>query len=252
MVNEEKNIQEPDHLDVARLIGTLNRVQAPKDFDFHVKARIAKGRPVERRASWLPASVRYAMPLVLLLAVGGYFGFKTMYSTGEANVPVVAYEPSNPVAMPSNAVENPAAALPTATSETPSTQTVADAKLSDSSNKVTKTVQKTPSLTDPKTEKPGGGSVDLGQSNAASIRQPDEIDDNAPGPVKKVIVSASQFLSSVGISASSAGNGGRVQSVSGSAANAGIQVGDVIESVNVQTGTVIVRRDGKTITARLK
>lgn len=252
MVNETKNTQQADHLDVGRLIGTLKRVQAPKDFDFHVRARIAKGRPVERRSSWLPASVRYAMPLVLLLAVGGYFGFKTMYSTGEANVPAVAYAPSDPVTVAPSRVESPGPALLVPTAETPSTQTIADAKVPDSSNKVTRTVQKTPSLTDPKTEKPGGGSVDMGQANAASIRQPDTVDDNAPGPVRKVIVSASQFLSSVGILASSAGNGGRVQSVSGSAANAGIQVGDVIESVNVQTGTVIVRRDGKTITAKLR
>ncbi|HQZ95125.1 MAG TPA: hypothetical protein PLP21_02345 [Pyrinomonadaceae bacterium] len=248
MVNEEKNMQEPEHLDVARLIGTLNRVQAPKDFDFHVKARIAKGRPVERRSSWLPVSVRYAMPLVLLLAVGSYFGFKTMYSTEEANVPAVAYAPSQPVIPVSDAVTS----QPEAVREIPAGSTVAEVKTPDQGNKVVKTVQKTPVTTDVKTEKPGGGSVDLGQSNAASIRQPDEIDDNAPGPPKKVLVSASQFLASVGIAASSSGSGGRIQSVSGSAASAGIQVGDVIESVNVQTGTVRVRRDGKTITAVLR
>ncbi len=106
-------------------------------------------------------------------------------------------------------------------------------KTPDQGNKVLKTVQKTPVTTDVKTEKPGGGSVDLGQSNAASIRQPDEIDDNAPGPPKKVIVSASQFLASVGIAASSSGSGGRIQSVSGSAASAGIQAGDVIESITI-------------------
>ncbi|MEQ1606927.1 MAG: hypothetical protein ABL999_18845 [Pyrinomonadaceae bacterium] len=251
MVNEEKNTQEPDHLDVGRLIGTLKRVQAPKDFDFHVKARIAKGRPVERRASWLPASVRYAMPLVLLLAIGGYFGFKTMYSTEEANVPVVSYAPSQPVIPVADAV----ASQPETVRETTTSQTVAEVKTPEQANKITKTVQKTPATADVKTEKPGGGSFVIGGSSPKVFGQ-NTIDDNDPAPTpappKKVLVSASQYLSSVGIAASSSGSGGRIQSVSGSAASAGIQVGDVIESVSVQTGTVVVRRDGKTITARLK
>ena len=247
MVNEEKNMQEPEHLDVARLIGTLNRVQAPKDFDFHVKARIAKGRPVERRSSWLPVSVRYAMPLVLLLAIGSYFGFRSMYSAGEANVPVVAYAPSQAVVPVTDAVTS----QPEAVRELPAGQTVAEVKTPDQGNKVVKTVQKTPVTKDVKMEKPGGGSFEIGGSSPKVIDQT-TIDDNDPVPPKKVLVSASQFLASVGISASSSGSGGRIQSVSGSAASAGIQAGDVIESVNVQTGTVRVRRDGKTITAVLR
>ena len=252
MVNEEKNLQEPEHLDVARLIGTLNRVQAPKDFDFRVKARIAQGRPAERRASWLPVSVRYAMPLVLLLAIGGYFGFRTMYSTDELNVAVAVPSPTTSASQPVSPVSDPVTKQAEVTQETPSDQVLAGVKTPDASNRITKTVQKTPVTTDTRTEKPGGGSVDMGQSNAATIRQPDEVDDNAPGPPRRILISASQFLSSVGISASSSGSGGRIQSVSGSAASAGIQVGDVIESVNVQTGTVVVRRDGKTISARLR
>ena len=54
MVNEQKNTQEPEFEEIGRLIGGLKRVEAPKDFDFHVRARIAKGRPVERTRSWLP------------------------------------------------------------------------------------------------------------------------------------------------------------------------------------------------------
>ncbi|MFT3744973.1 MAG: hypothetical protein QM785_11860 [Pyrinomonadaceae bacterium] len=251
MVNEDKNIQEPEHLDVARLIGTLNRVQAPKDFDFRVKARIAKGRPVERRATWMPASVRYAMPLVLLLAVGGYFGFKTMYSTSELDVAVIPAQ-SSPASQPVAPVVDPVTPRAEIVPETPSEQTIAGVKTPDQANKVTKTVQKTPVNPDVKNEKPGG-SYEIGGSSAKVFGQ-NTIDDNdtAPAPPRKILVSATQFLSSVGISASSSGSGGRIQSVGGSAASAGIQVGDVIESVNVQTGTVVVRRDGKTITARFR
>ncbi len=247
MVNKHNNLQEPEHAEIGRLIGGLKRVEAPKDFDFHVKARIAKGRPAEKRASWFPASVRFAAPLVLLLAVGGYFGFRTVYSTHDANVPVVAYAPPETMSQPVElATESVVAPTETITNE-PTSDTLAGVKPSDTGNKVTKTVQKTPTTPNPKNEKPGGGSYDAASRDSVTITQPD-IDDNAPPSARKVIVPASQFLNSVGITSS----GGKITSVSGAAASAGLRAGDVIQSVNVQTGTIRVSRDGKSIVVTIK
>src|SRR5258706_9316882 len=88
MGNEEQKIYEDEPL--SKLLGALKHVEAPNDFDFRVKARIADGKPVERSASWLPASIRYAVPLVLLLLVGGYFAFNAFYSAKKIDAPAVA------------------------------------------------------------------------------------------------------------------------------------------------------------------
>ncbi len=49
MANKENIYNAPENDEIHRLLGTLKRVEAPKDFDFHVRARIAKSRPVEER-----------------------------------------------------------------------------------------------------------------------------------------------------------------------------------------------------------
>src|SRR5580765_4061428 len=85
MENEEKIYEnEP----VSKLLGGLKRVEAPNNFDFRVKARIADGKPADRATSWLPATIRYAMPLALLLVVGGYFAFNAYYSKKNVDVHV--------------------------------------------------------------------------------------------------------------------------------------------------------------------
>ncbi len=247
MVNEQNNLQETEHVEIGRLIGTLKRVEAPKDFDFHVRARIAKGRPAEKRPSWLPATVRYAAPLGLVLAVGGYVGFSSMFSMDEVALPTVASVPvevSPQAALPST---NPVVEQPSLLSVAPSNETVTELRPSDAVNKVQRTAQKAPATPNRKTEKPGGGSYDIGQSNAADKR-PEDVDDNAPPPSRKVMVPASQFLNSAGIVSS----GGKIVSVSGAAAGAGLIAGDVIEAVNVQTGTIRVSRAGKSITVTIK
>lgn len=247
MVNEQKNNREAEHSEIGRLLGGLNRVEAPADFDFHVRARIAKGRPAGNRSSWFPASVRLAVPLGLFLTVGGYIGFSTIYSPNQANIPVAAPEPSISQALPAVPSSELVSAPPVRAIEMPSVTTLAEVRSEDQATKINKTAQKIPAASSPKTEKPGGGSyVDAGTA-AKTITQPD-IDDNEPAPTAKVIVPASQFLSSAGIISS----GGKITSVSGAAASAGLRAGDVIEAVNVQTGSVRVGRDGKSLTVKLK
>ena len=86
MRNEDQEINEQ----VSKLLGGLKRIEAPGDFDFRVKARIAAGRPVDRNVSLLPNWVRFAVPLGLLLLIGGYFGFKAIYSPDKLAVAPIA------------------------------------------------------------------------------------------------------------------------------------------------------------------
>ncbi|MBK6749969.1 MAG: hypothetical protein IPG67_08165 [Acidobacteria bacterium] len=74
MLNESENKETQA---VAGLLGSLPRVEPPNDFDFRVKARIAAGRPT--RAVWFPTAARVAVPLGLVLSVGGYFGYRAVY-----------------------------------------------------------------------------------------------------------------------------------------------------------------------------
>jgi hypothetical protein len=245
MVNEQKNIQEPEFEEVGRLLGSLKRVEAPKDFDFHVRARIAKGRPAEARRSWLPASLVYGAPLALVLVVGGYVGYRTTSTVEQAGGPAAA-APTASAPQSAAPSASDVATNPSRISEVPSDQTLAGTKMPDAANKATKTAQKTPVTADQKTEKPGG-SYDEAARDSVTIRQPD-VDDNEPAPPKKAIVPVNQFLSSAGVSTS----GSTIVSVSGAATRAGLKAGDIIQAVNVQTGTVRVSRDGKTVSVLIR
>jgi hypothetical protein len=76
MTHEEKNIggraEHPgsDEQKISEMLTGLKRVEAPKDFDFHLKARIANARPADYRRTSLFPIMKYAMPLALFLAVG--------------------------------------------------------------------------------------------------------------------------------------------------------------------------------------
>lgn len=122
MTHEEHNIgggaEHPgsDEQKVSLMLSGLKRVEAPKDFDLHLKARIAKGRPEEiRPASFFPI-LKYALPLALVLFVSAGILLRSSYNTWEGPsvvqtntaqppLPVDTAGPSdpvNPVPAPSN------------------------------------------------------------------------------------------------------------------------------------------------------
>jgi len=74
MANEIE--KEFDNEPIANLLRDLKRVEAPKDFDFKVKARIAKG--VTPTRTGVPLWVKAATPVGLLVAIGGYLGMTSL------------------------------------------------------------------------------------------------------------------------------------------------------------------------------
>ena len=90
MRNADDKIQDSDEAQISGLLASLKRVEAPGDFGFRVRARIASAKPASGRGSWLPASVAVAAPLGLVLAVGGYFTLTTVYSPATVLPPAVA------------------------------------------------------------------------------------------------------------------------------------------------------------------
>lgn len=88
----ETEMRSSSDQNVSRLLSNLERVDAPKDFDFHLKARIANASPGDYRPARFFPVLKYALPLALFLLVGAAFVLTNSYSGG--NVPPVAEVPS--------------------------------------------------------------------------------------------------------------------------------------------------------------
>lgn len=262
MLREEKRLQnfsDAGEEKVAAMLGTLKRVDAPADFDFRVRARIAHGRPADARKSWFPTFARVAAPAVMLAAVGGYFGYNALYDTGTVNVPIIA--DSGPIAPAPIAVQTrnevaPAPAAPTEVAVMKPTANTEETVAAGTKKDVTTSAVKKP-------ETPEGGSVDMAlrETNTLSTRPGNVVNTGNSSPVIPTsTLSVREVFSAMGVRASFSGNGWRVSSVSGRATAAGLKAGDIIETVNgkaVGANTVFdekfagsslrVKRDGATI-----
>lgn len=78
-----------DERKISVLLGGLKRIDAPKDFDFRVKARVAaQAAPNFRHPQFMPV-LRYALPLVLMLFVAAAV-FKNFYFGNVEDAPQIA------------------------------------------------------------------------------------------------------------------------------------------------------------------
>ena len=243
MSNEDLQNNEP----VSRLLGELKHVEAPYDFDFGVRARIAAGRPVDKGGFRIPVWLAYGAPLALVLAVGGYFALNSFYSMGDANVPVVTVNENPVIAQPIPAPPNEVVSAPPVTK--PDDQLIAKKPEVVLDSKVV--AVKKPVAKD---KNAGGGSIDLASREGRRFRATPQI------PAKTV-------LDLIGAKGGFETDGWRVRSTTPNslAERSQIQTGDVIESVNGQTitdkstlrsntplKTVRVRRDGKSVDIVIK
>lgn len=71
------------------LLGNLKRVEAPNNFDFRVKARIASASPAGYRTAFLPV-LRYVLPLGAILVVLTGFVLNGLYFADEQSLSTVA------------------------------------------------------------------------------------------------------------------------------------------------------------------
>jgi len=229
MRNEDQKIVEFENDSVSKLLGGLKRVEAPGDFDFRVKARIALRRSGKTSASWMPASVRVVVPAGVLVLVGAYFGFNALFSgppaaqqTSIAGAPPISVAPVN------NAPPQEVAAVPS--SETAVAPPVV--KTPGASRKTNDSQPEKPiSRPGRSTKDSGGRSLDTALS---------------------IVRTLSSNLSQLGIGVSYVGSSRVVTSVKqGSIAErSGLKTGDVIEAVTEKS--LRVRRDGKSMQIDLK
>ncbi|MEJ7622836.1 MAG: hypothetical protein WKF34_02480 [Pyrinomonadaceae bacterium] len=229
-----------------QFIGTtlrdLGRVDPPSDFNFKVRARIAHGRPVVGRQTWLPVWAYGAAPAAAAILIGGYLFSGGNYSSSVTEGPTVSTAATQ--AVPSLA-EQPSSPAPiVAVNETiarsgerqaePSVRVVAAREVPSASRKI---------------ERPAGGSFDSAIRGSETITSARGANSNSV--VSTGSSSAANRTPTTGSSLPSMGirvAGNVVTAVlpGSTAAAAGVKIGDVIETVS--GNVVTVRRDGKSLT----
>lgn len=237
-----KQILEGD--EVARLLGTLPRVEAPSDFDFRVRARIASGQSARKQFAWVPAPVRFAAPLALVLGVGCYFGYNALQSGDVIETPRAAFNPAQaPTA--ASAPLPPSVEISVPADSDPAREVVSAVRRIESPGRVRPI--KAERVIRSKPAKPAGASYDEASTRGTVIKLPiagtAAKPDGAPAP---------GIFESAGLDVVSAGSGWRVEAVmtGGSGDRAGVRAGDVIDAVN---GPILrVKREGKPVDLVIK
>jgi hypothetical protein len=255
----ETEVLGADEQKISDLLGGLKRVDAPANFEFRLKSRIANTRPEDLRPRLIPV-LGYAAPLVLVLIVGTYLVVTGVYTVDQNSVADV--EQAQPVAdLTESTLPNPA---PVAENEQPAPNnelqaasreetTVGNTERISDTPKVPKKVSR--SDDDP------GGSFDTGLGSPKVIL-PKSLSPNEPARI-----SIREILSTIGVQAAFDGGSIKVSSVveNNRAGRSGIEAGDILETINGRpvTGATMfdspftatsvgVRRGGKSIQITLR
>lgn len=228
---------------VSKLLASLERVEAPGDFDFCVKARIA-GRRSAKKPSWIPAFVKVAVPAGVLIA-GGYFGFNALYlsnQTPQATSPTTASiapqaAPATQIAAENIETKPSPVSVAREGTKQPGTVAKTGAPLVDKAVPRTATPSRTAD----------GSHLD------EAVRHPHVFSEkNANQNMSVPKTTGFLSLPQIGVSTINDGKTVTVGSVrAGSIAErSGMKVGDVIEANDGKT--IRVRRDGKSLQLDLK
>lgn len=259
-----------DEQEIAQMLGVLRRVEAPGDFEFRVRARIAKAVPAEAARSPLAARLKLLAPLALALMVAGFIGFNELMPRRVDNETTVAEAPQAESPLPSS---QPNLAAIDEAPEAPAPATVTERSREEvafTTRNLTSKRRRAMQIVDDNS----GGSKTLTGRGAKVLINPKGIDPTPlnsgqkPSALESTArTGARELLSVLGIDAEPASNGWRVRSskANSAAERAGLKPGDVIEAVgdrqidanSVFTGNFGVKslkilRDGKSLIIALK
>lgn len=257
----DKNENFPGEKKIADLLSSLNRVNAPGDFDTRVRARIARGATMHER-SWAANLIRVGALAAVAVAIGagGYFSLKWI-NTGPNQVEIVTeVAPQDPrVEQPysnvdTSQLENPARAKP---------NDELDGKKVNPATTHDNAKSNEPASSDSNSRKNNrrGGSVEFAAREENKIFPRGvspyaKVPSNATGVNPNTRLHVSQILEFIGVKVSWADNGWRVDSVDANniAERSGIKAGDIVEAINGQTvdkqTTFPAKFDGKNLRVR--
>jgi hypothetical protein len=220
---------------ISSLLGGLKRVEAPEDFAFGVKARIAKGEPKESASPF--AFLKIAVPTAALAGLA-VFLYVSGFMSGDIPTVQVAEQPiKQEVVVPATVHTDDVMSKEPEATENVSEIQVASAR---------------PNANN----KPRGSAVDrTDSSKGGSIDQTL----NPDRPIKRVLP-VQKVLESAGIDAEFQGDRCVANSVTGAAERLGVKGGDVILTLNnvpikssttfeegIEVKSVRVRRAGRNL-----
>lgn len=236
------------------LIGDLKRIDAPRDFDFRLKARIANSKSSDFKPRFLPV-LRYVLPLSTILVIFAFFMVNALYfpdnlavSQVTEDIPQIKSEQINPPIIPSAIAQidiakgekSVAEDLPAKVENAKTEQSVKP-----SANKPqfiavkspTTVPKKNPIVKEVKNEN-GGGSRDSASSSPINILPTDINLNSTPeklsnGEIKQPS-NTQEILSQLGIEAIYTDVGWLVKSIKkhSLAENADMKTGDLVEAIN--------------------
>jgi hypothetical protein len=226
------------HVELREWMAVCRKVTAPKDFQFGVQRRIANAGAGHAHG-WAWNRLRYIVPTAALAAVAAlsWSYISTLPSQQTGN-------PQTFAAMTNSNVTPNQTAPPAVITEAPVVSP--DQQLASGSNKQENNAR----INAPKesaTEK-GGGSLTQGAGNVAESKKPSGIEVRSGGdPAKLGLRNTLQALQQLGVITNLEK---KVIKVTGSAVGSGIELDDVVESLN---GNVLtVRRGNQTIQITIK
>ena len=263
MDSKKYNLNLDSEDEVSRLLTALPRVDAPSNFDFQVKARIASRKRPKSWVERIPVTLRFALPTLLIMLVGVYVYFynasgNTAPRQQDANIvgatapPAVAEPAQNP-----DIPVNPSGELATQQEAAP-----APAPRSGTQDRVTPPNKQNSKV-------PQGGSKDFAMGNTQVLGGNGEDDPRkAPGVGPNASqLSVKEVLSPIGIETVFENGGWKVSvvTVDSPAMRSGIIKGDIVTAIGNQplnqnssfrgktsAGRLTVRRGSKSVDIRVQ
>jgi hypothetical protein len=206
---KEQIPNEQNNESVTNLLRGLKRVQAPENFEFGVKARIAKGEPKESASPF--AFLKIAVPTAALAGLAAFL-YISGFMSGDIPMVQVAEQPTKPEAVAPATIHSEDIASKESDPHTIVRETqVASAR----PNRVNNKAQ--------------GGAIDASGSTPRGGSKDQTLN---PLTVIKRVVPVQKILESAGLNAEFQNGRCVANSVSGLAERLGVKGGDVILSVN--------------------
>jgi membrane-associated protease RseP (regulator of RpoE activity) len=257
---EELQIIDADDRKVAALLRTLPRVEAPANFEFRVKAGIAKASPLSSAAVTF---LKTAAPLALILVVVT-FGILYYQEPNGTTVDPDRVASSGPVIPPARTEAAPLSSPP-AMGPAPE---IASGQPVQASTERHRAVPKARTAGSDSNSRAQGGSVDR-IIHPANVIMPPGFESANPqnrnANTTSTDVPVREVLEILGLTTDFSGDGWKVRSVAANsiAARSDVKAGDVIEAVDGQpvkketklkssAKTFTVRRDGKSVDLTLR
>lgn len=255
-----------DERKIREMCLSLKKMDAPPDFDFKLRARLADAEPVARRPRF-GFAFRYALPALGLILALGLLAYTGGFLSSNNNAMVAGGSDAPPTAAvtPAAAVTDPA----TPQKSEPPNDTIAVLPAPQISPKVRAIEIAGGKLNEKKRvfrdedRNPGGGSKDLSLTSVSpkqpNFNAPIEIPKNPRNNERANALSVKEAFSILGISAAFENGKWTVNSVTanGVGANSGIREKDIVEAIddqplagetislkNASVKTVTVTRDG--------